>query len=99
MYCRNCGELIDKKAEMCVKCGCNPQIGDKYCPKCGAETTEKQAVCTICGHGLNWKNFLDSFDIDIDFSTPIHEKMLSPYYQNEFEKIYNSKEAYNLKTV
>lgn len=95
MYCRSCGALLDGKAEICVKCGCRPEKGTEYCPKCGARAREKQAVCTICGYGLDIQSFYNS--IDIDFSTPLHSKTLSKYYQKEFQRIYDSKEAYKGK--
>lgn len=49
MYCRNCGALVNDKAEICVKCGCRPLNGTEYCQECGARTTEKQEVCIKCG--------------------------------------------------
>ena len=108
MYCRNCGELLNDKAEICVKCGCRPLNGNEYCQECGAKTTEKQEMCVKCGCRLRTamgksKGFLDTInnsvnggnsengDINLNFS------ILDPYYQREFQKIYDSGETYKGK--
>ena len=105
MYCRNCGALVNDKAEICVKCGCRPLNGTEYCQECGARTTEKQEVCIKCGCRLrrlsgSSTGFLESINSLVngdgeeeylDFSG------LSPYYQQEFQKIYNSGETYKGK--
>ena len=105
MYCRNCGALVNDKAEICVKCGCRPLNGNEYCQECGARTSEKQEVCIKCGCRLRTSvgsstGFLDSINSMVngdggeeylDFSG------LPPYYQQEFSKIYNSGETYKGK--
>jgi hypothetical protein len=108
MYCRICGEPINDKAEICVKCGCRPLNGNDYCQECGTKTTEKQEVCVKCGCRLKTsigksRNFLDTInnsvnggnsenmEVNLDFS------YLSPYYQREFQKIYDSGETYKGK--
>ncbi len=105
MYCRVCGNPLNDKAEICVKCGCRPWNGTEYCQECGAETIEKQEMCTRCGCMLKTstgktKNFLDAINnfnsepddvMDLDFSS------LPVYYQNEFKKIYESNESYKGK--
>lgn len=105
MYCRVCGTALNEKAEICVKCGCRPLNGNEFCQECGAKTTEKQEMCVRCGCMLKTstgkpKSILDSInnfsgstdDVkDLDFSS------LSPYYQKEFKKIYNSNEKYKGK--
>lgn len=104
MYCRNCGAVLNDKAEICVKCGCRPLNGDEYCQECGAKTTQKQEMCVKCGcrlkmssgkpksilEGINVGNS-SSEELNLDFSE------LDPYYQEEFEKIYNSGEKYKGK--
>ena len=52
MYCRVCGNLINDKAVMCVKCKNKPLLGRSYCQNCGATTTQQQTVCTKCGMKL-----------------------------------------------
>ena len=42
MYCRNCGSLLNDKADICIKCGCRPLNGTEFCQECGAKTNEKQ---------------------------------------------------------
>lgn len=104
MYCRVCGAVLNEKATICVKCGCNPLNGDEYCQECGAKTTEKQEMCIKCGCMLKKivgksNNFLDYINNsnsndtvkDLDFSS------LPPYYQKEFQKIYTSNETYKGK--
>ena len=108
MYCRNCGELLNDKAEICVKCGCRPLNGNEYCQECGARTTNKQEMCVKCGCRLKTstgraRSFLDAINnsangghvedtgLNLDFS------YLPPYYQTEFQKIYDSDETYKGK--
>lgn len=107
MYCRNCGALVNDKAEICVKCGCRPLNGNEYCQECGAVTTEKQEMCIKCGCRLRVsvgvsKGILENInsivstnsesgDMNLNFSD------LDPYYQREFQKIYNSGEIYKGK--
>lgn len=81
MYCRNCGALLNDKAEICVKCGCRPLNGDEYCQECGAKTTQKLEMCIKCGcrlkmsigsqksilEGINIGNST-SDEINLDFS-------------------------------
>lgn len=105
MYCRNCGALVNDKAEICVKCGCRPLNGTEYCQECGARTSEKQEVCIKCGCRLRRLSggstgFLESINSVVngdggeeylDFSG------LPPYYQREFQKIHSSGETYKGK--
>lgn len=104
MYCRNCGAVLNDKAEICIKCGCRPLNGDEYCQECGMRTTQKQEMCVKCGcrlmfssgkskgilEGINVGNS-SSDELNLDFSE------LDPYYQKEFEKIYKSGETYKGK--
>lgn len=52
MYCKNCGNTMDDKAVICVKCGCAKDTGTSYCPNCGQPTLPGAAVCTSCGVSL-----------------------------------------------
>lgn len=105
MYCRVCGASLNDKAEICIKCGCRPLNGKEYCQECGAKTMDKQEMCVKCGCSLrtstgksinildNINNFgySDNTDKNLNFSS------LPPYYQREFQKIYNSNETYKGK--
>lgn len=104
MYCRNCGALVNDKAEICVKCGCRPLNGTEYCQECGARTSEKQEMCIKCGCRLRRSSggatgFLESINSVVNGIGDSGEECLdfsylSPYYQQEFQKIYNSGETY-----
>lgn len=107
MYCRNCGAEINDKAEICVKCGCRPLSGTQFCQECGSKTSDKQEMCVNCGCRLrvssgNSGGILedinnavsgnaDSQAVHLDFSG------LPLYYQQEFQKIYDSGETYKGK--
>ena len=52
MYCKNCGNLMDPNAAICVKCGCAKGTGASYCHNCGNPTVPGAAVCTACGSAL-----------------------------------------------
>ena len=52
MYCKNCGNLMDPNAAICVKCGCAKGTGASYCHNCGQPTIPGAAVCTSCGSAL-----------------------------------------------
>ncbi len=105
MYCRICGELLNDKAEICIKCGCRPLNGNEYCQECGAKTTEKQEMCIKCGCRLKTsmgksKNFLDTINSSVNggnsenVEVNLEFSYLAPYYQREFQKIYDSGETY-----
>lgn len=53
MYCKNCGNVIDPQAAICVKCGFQNGTGMNYCANCGAQTVPGANVCTNCGFALN----------------------------------------------
>ena len=53
MYCKNCGNLMDPNAAICVRCGCAKGTGASYCHNCGNPTVPGAAVCTACGVALN----------------------------------------------
>lgn len=108
MHCRHCGQDVNEKAEYCIHCGCKPLSGLKFCQECGVETNENQEVCIKCGvkllkrksvnnsgnsgAGDKVNNFINgdkSEEENLDF------RYLSPYYQGEFTKIYESNESYN----
>lgn len=56
MYCRNCGKEMSENAAVCLSCGVNKNVGNKFCPNCGCETNENQAICVKCGVNLDEKN-------------------------------------------
>ena len=102
MFCRNCGTEINDKAEFCTACGCSPFSDNKYCQECGVATNPKQEMCIKCGVRLKTSSNSGSYNnyskiiqgdsaLNLDFST------LSPYYQAEFTKIYESHESYKGK--
>lgn len=106
MYCRTCGNKMNDNAEICVKCGCRPLIGREFCQVCGAPTTERQELCIKCGSMLKQStgkssnifegiSFGNSSEKDILVSSRFLD--LPPYYQQEFQKIYDSNENYKGK--
>jgi TM2 domain-containing membrane protein YozV len=52
MFCRNCGNEIDNKAYVCLKCGVRPHDGGDYCQACGKDTQPGAVVCVHCGTQL-----------------------------------------------
>ena len=104
MYCRNCGSVVNDRAEVCIKCGCHPTNGSSYCQECGAVTNEKQEICVKCGCRLScfvkaFSNILDDLAISENpgVSSNYDFRYLKPYYQAEFTKIQRSNEAYKGK--
>lgn len=104
MYCRNCGSLLNDKADICIKCGCRPLNGTEFCQECGAKTNEKQEVCVKCGCWLKSMkteslSFWSGFNMDVDGGQVINSNFssLPSYYQKEFQKIYSSNETYKGK--
>ncbi len=104
MYCRNCGSVTNEKAEVCIKCGCRPMNGDNFCQECGAMTNANQEICIKCGCRLvgvaqHSNNFFDKLTVSEDTRAGSNYdfRFLSPYYQDEFTKIQQSKEAYKGK--
>ena len=49
-YCTNCGNQVDKKTEICPKCGLRqPEIEKKkYCTNCGNQIDTKAEICPKC---------------------------------------------------
>lgn len=64
-----------------------------YCGNCGELLNDDEQVCSRCGSkcGDEVKSTADSTKANINFSK------LSPYYQKEFQKIYESGEKYKGK--
>lgn len=53
MYCRNCGtQYSSEQAVICVKCGVQKGVGNRYCWNCGSEVNPNSAVCINCGVAL-----------------------------------------------
>lgn len=90
-----------------MKCGCRTLSGNEYCQECGAKTTEKQEICIKCGCRLrtssgNSTDLLESINNAVNGNGDSGKEYLdfsdlSPYYQKEFQKIYNSGETYKGK--
>lgn len=93
MHCRNCGQVINEKAEICIHCKSKPLAGTKYCQECGGEPEPNVELCTKCGCRLMFMSAVTSVGtvLRTDFSG------LTPYYQEEFKKMYDSNEAYKGK--
>lgn len=53
MYCKHCGNPIEKNTAVCVKCGFANGTGENFCPGCGQQTTPGAAICLHCGIKLN----------------------------------------------
>lgn len=53
MYCRNCGNVMNDQAAICVSCGVPVGKGNNYCPMCGDMTNSMAQVCMKCGVNLN----------------------------------------------
>jgi RNA polymerase subunit RPABC4/transcription elongation factor Spt4 len=49
MYCKNCGEQLNEKQVVCLKCGVEKDKGSKFCQQCGTALPEKAEVCLNCG--------------------------------------------------
>ncbi|MBQ7523240.1 MAG: TM2 domain-containing protein [Oscillospiraceae bacterium] len=49
MYCRNCGNEMDAKAAVCVKCGVPVGKGTAFCPNCGEPSNPEAVICVKCG--------------------------------------------------
>ena len=53
MFCRNCGNMMNDQAVVCVACGVPTGKGNNYCPVCGDATNSLSQVCVKCGVNLN----------------------------------------------
>ncbi len=53
MFCRNCGNMMNDQAVVCVACGVPTGKGNNYCPVCGDATNSLAQVCVKCGVNLN----------------------------------------------
>lgn len=53
MYCRNCGNVMNDQAAICVSCGVPVGKGNNYCPLCGDITDSMAQVCMKCGVNFN----------------------------------------------
>ena len=53
-FCGGCGTKVnDEQAEICTKCGSDPNQPTKHCTNCGAQKKSESAVaCLECGHSL-----------------------------------------------
>ncbi len=53
MYCRNCGNVMNDQAVVCVTCGVPTGKGNNFCPLCGEATDSMSQVCMKCGFSLS----------------------------------------------
>ena len=87
-YCQVCGAKTTSQQELCVKCGC--RLG-------------KQSISQSSSSRVNTGHFLDSVNDLFGKGTNNNEKLildfssLDPYYQREFQRIYDSGETYKGK--
>lgn len=92
MYCRNCGKEINTNAEICVNCGVRPLAEKNFCQDCGVETKPNQELCIKCGVRLKSPPAtFNGIPLNTNFS------LLPYYYQQEFQKIFESNEIYKGK--
>ncbi len=49
MYCRNCGNLMNDEAVVCVQCGVPAGKGNNHCPTCGEPCHPEAVICVKCG--------------------------------------------------
>lgn len=53
MYCKNCGARIaNENASVCLNCGVEVGVGNRYCANCGAQPDPLAVVCVSCGQSL-----------------------------------------------
>lgn len=52
MYCKNCGNPMEDRATVCVRCGVAAGNGSSFCPCCGTPVKDNQLVCIECGAAL-----------------------------------------------
>jgi uncharacterized RDD family membrane protein YckC len=61
MYCRECGNQVNSKAEICTSCGVRPLNSNKHCQSCGSETKPQQEMCVQCNtlltHSANTERY------------------------------------------
>jgi predicted amidophosphoribosyltransferase len=93
MYCRNCGNEVKENSEICVNCGVRPLLEKNFCQECGVETKPNQELCIKCGVRLKTSMAVNEAGAHVktNFSG------MSQYYQEEFQKIYESGESYRGK--
>ncbi len=56
MYCRNCGNVMNDQAAICVSCGVPVGKGNNYCHMCGDITDSMSQICMRCGVSLTANN-------------------------------------------
>lgn len=67
-----------------------------FCKECGSELNDKAVVCIKCGCAVNQNNSIPNVNV-VNTTTNLDFSGLSPYYQDEFKKIYESNEKYKGK--
>ena len=54
MYCKNCGNEMLDKADICLNCGVMRGTGISYCANCGGRLEVGQNYCMKCGASKNF---------------------------------------------
>ena len=49
MFCKNCGKLMDNRAQVCVGCGVPSYTGINFCHNCGEKSIVNSPICQKCG--------------------------------------------------
>jgi len=52
MFCRNCGNMMNNLAAVCVRCGVQAGRGNSFCPNCGEASNPMAQICIRCGINL-----------------------------------------------
>ncbi|MDE5854996.1 MAG: NINE protein [Ruminococcus sp.] len=55
MYCKNCGNAMDDKDNVCINCGTPAGQGNLYCRNCGTLINSGAVICVACGCAVNNK--------------------------------------------
>jgi ribosomal protein L40E len=87
--CSTCGKDTEPGATFCSKCGVS--LTNPGCRVCGAIQPEKSQFCNKCGASQSQENSTPRQSTDISLAG------YSQYYQQEFNQIRSSGEAYKGK--
>lgn len=49
MFCKNCGDVLERDQAMCMNCGVRNGIGNSYCEFCGQAVEPNDEICVSCG--------------------------------------------------
>ena len=88
-YCQECGEKTNEKQEICLKCGCLLRTANSTATASRAAAVSGGVLDSI-SDSLNGPKEANG-EMNLNFSA------LPAYYQEEFQKIYESNESYKGK--